>query len=427
MPNEELNKVQGNYIAVKSNDGKWTIKDVPIFAEVKDEDSKIGRKVSVKILQKLVDRAQMRAKENYFPPLHVNHHEDNKMVFQVGFFLPTKVDTIIYENENTAVIFADLLNIEDPTYQAIKQAKLPYRSVELFGLDTDEPEITSLALLEHETPFFRLPLLTVKEEVDQSGKQISLQNNKCVKAFQNTNKDGTRCRILFSLGGIKDMPNKFVEETKDKTPEEKKKAFMEMSSDEKIEALYDMIMAKEEKPKDEEEDKDKNKPKEPETQKATGPVDLKNGTPNPKDSEIFKLEGRVVALENEKVKAKLVENGMKELAKFNINGIKEKLTAVADKGGENAVKHFIEGIKETAVIDPPTNFDLINGKPTDQDPDLMTFSQQGPEIFAMALEGARAFELVKRNTSVNRKLFIEKYIEGKKAGGQFIQEDLANK
>jgi hypothetical protein len=410
--------IQGNYTATKNKDGKWTIQDVPIFAEVSDANSQIGKKVSAKILQKLVDRAQMRAKENYYPPLHINHHGENKEVIQVGFFLPKSVDIMTYEGKETSVILADLINIEDSAYQLIKQAKFPYRSVELYGLDNDEAEITSLALLEHETPFFRLPLLTIQKEIDESEKQISLsEDSKLVRAYQGI--DNKRCRMLFSLGGI-NMPEEKKEEKKEENmakDEQPVKEFQEMTSDEKLDAIYNMLvtLVKKEEPE---------KTEEPEEQEEAGPVEMSAGKPNEKGA-IFKLQGKITVLEGkistmekDKETQGLINEAKKELIKFNLTNIDEKLQTVA-KQGKDAMKCFIAGIKETAVIDPEENFDRFSSDSKIDDKDLMEFSSKGPEVYAKALEGARQYDLIKGSAPhLVRKTFIQKFIDGSGNSGK---------
>jgi hypothetical protein len=159
----------GEYLAIFDKESNtYTVKDVPIFAEhqVPGAKFKIGEKWMRAAVQKAKDRATA---DKYVAPLHVRHHGDSEGTRRAGFVMPTEVKSSMYEGRKTFVLYADLVGIPPEVYEEIKQRRLPYRSVEINKVDV--PEISSLALLEDEVPYFRLPMLGVGEEVDAKGER----------------------------------------------------------------------------------------------------------------------------------------------------------------------------------------------------------------------------------------------------------------
>lgn len=162
----------GEYLAVYDDaTDTYTVKDVPIFAEhqVPGAKFKIGEKWMRAAVQKAKDRATA---DKYVAPLHIRHHGDGEGTTRAGFVMPTEVKASMYEGRKTFVLYADLVGIPPEVYEDIKARKLPYRSVEINKVDV--PEISSLALLEDEVPYFRLPMLGVGKEVDAKGKHPSI-------------------------------------------------------------------------------------------------------------------------------------------------------------------------------------------------------------------------------------------------------------
>ncbi len=147
------------YKATRAPDGTLTVCDVPIFVacargEMNFDDDWIRAAVA---------NAQLAARENYLPPLHVRHHNkaDPDQAKAAGFFRITRTETITFKGSPRTAIMADLV-ITDPSVSFDVLAKrLPYRSVEIF--DATKPAIGSLALLDHEAPYLELPMLMVSD------------------------------------------------------------------------------------------------------------------------------------------------------------------------------------------------------------------------------------------------------------------------
>lgn len=160
----------GAYAAERGPSGKWTVRDVPIFAEHVRED--FGSEPII------IDAAWLRAalamsrvrrdRDGYLAPLHIRHHSclnGDGDVAAAGFIQPTRVGTMPVEGRPRAVLFADLVAVPDAIYQRIRAGELPYRSVEILNIN-EPPEISSLALMDHDVPYFRLPLLTIGNETN---------------------------------------------------------------------------------------------------------------------------------------------------------------------------------------------------------------------------------------------------------------------
>jgi hypothetical protein len=160
----------GAYTAERAPSGKWTVHDVPIFAEhVREDFCGDPLIIGADWLRAALAMATIRRnRDGYLAPLHIRHHDlgfggATSPVESAGFILPTRVGTMAVEGRDRAVLFADLLNVPDAIYQRIRAGELPYRSVEILNT-AEPPEISSLALMDHDVPYFRLPLLTIGDE-----------------------------------------------------------------------------------------------------------------------------------------------------------------------------------------------------------------------------------------------------------------------
>ena len=142
----------------KNKDGTFNIRNVPIFADHKVPGTK--QHVGSKWLNAAVKKNQQRfAEDGFKAPLHIQHHGKGSKPEPAGFFMPTGVKAARFEGKDRDVIFADLLEIPKDKFEQIRKGLLPFRSVEI--LDLDSPEISSLALLDTEVPFFRFKPLKV--------------------------------------------------------------------------------------------------------------------------------------------------------------------------------------------------------------------------------------------------------------------------
>ena len=145
------------------------VHDVPIFSACERGDFVADERW----VKSAVSKALAEARENYHPPLHIRHHEPstdmNDSVRAAGWFEVTGVQPITLSGKRRNAVFANL-HITDPAAQEeVMSSRLPYRSVEIFDVDAP-PSIDGLALLDHEAPFLRLPMLMVGELDDRAPK-----------------------------------------------------------------------------------------------------------------------------------------------------------------------------------------------------------------------------------------------------------------
>jgi len=176
--------------------GNFTIFSVPIFSAHVEERSGGDREFNARWLSSAVKQAIKRQDEGYMAPLHVSHHGSGSEVKGAGQCRMTHVADVVHDGRKVKTIFADLVNVKPEIFERIAKGELVYRSVEI--LDVDKPEIDSLALLDHETPFFRFPLLRV---ADQNGQhpdtaRVTLAQGGPVLAYSQS---GHASRALFNF------------------------------------------------------------------------------------------------------------------------------------------------------------------------------------------------------------------------------------
>ena len=151
------------YRATRLADGTLVFHAVPIFCECSR-----GKMVfDADWIGEAIHHAQTSEREGYFPPLHIRHHKDGGEVKASGFFRVTGAGPITFKGKQVQAVFADL-HITDPaTADKVLRKQLPYRSIEIF--DVDSPAINGLALLDHEAPHLELPMLMVNSVAERQG------------------------------------------------------------------------------------------------------------------------------------------------------------------------------------------------------------------------------------------------------------------
>lgn len=153
----------GAYPSDQNPDGSWNVRDVPVFAA----HVRFGKRITRVWLERAVAKAAAQQSAGYIAPLHVAHHGSGQAVERAGYILPRRVQDVAFGGGPARpTLVADLLSVPAEVYERIRAGALPYRSVEVADLAV--PEVTSLALLEHDAPFFKFPLLTVGSERPQA-------------------------------------------------------------------------------------------------------------------------------------------------------------------------------------------------------------------------------------------------------------------
>jgi hypothetical protein len=167
----------------------------------------------------------------------------NDSVRRAGWFEVTGVRPITLAGKRRNAIFADLHFTDQWAAEEAMQAQLPYRSIEIFNI-TKPPSIDGLALLEHEAPFLRLPMLmpsVVDDQTTEGGVAgATFADSWSMDARQNDYgvvaclRQGKKATLLFRHEN-KPMTKKMTPKPEDVAAEKAKQAalFAEHSDDDK--------------------------------------------------------------------------------------------------------------------------------------------------------------------------------------------------
>lgn len=168
----------GRYRVTRHPDGTITVHDVPIFAEcfrapkprADGTMPAFDGNFNAAWIREAVRNAQQRHSEGFFGPVHVRHHEKTAVgeeARRAGTFQVTGTSVIRYEGQPRLAVMADITLTDESAQFDVLKERVPYRSIETLHPAT-RPEFDSLALLDHEVPFLRLPNMTIGEVDDQS-------------------------------------------------------------------------------------------------------------------------------------------------------------------------------------------------------------------------------------------------------------------
>ena len=194
-----------NYRTTKNPDGSLIIHDVEIFAECVHT---VGGEFDSGWVERAFANLQSKAAEKYYPPLHVLHHEAvheyNDAIVSGGHFEATAIREVMLDGRPVKAIIADL-HVTNPEVAARIVAKqLPYRSVEI--MDPEREFLDSLALLDHEAPFLKFPMLHTdrshfRDDLTLSRYRVAAEQVEplAVLASQSV---GTASRVLFRAANM---------------------------------------------------------------------------------------------------------------------------------------------------------------------------------------------------------------------------------
>lgn len=400
----------GGYRAAQAADGTWTVFSVPIFAEHVDTRSSEPLVFDREWIERALKKAQVRESEGYLPPLHVAHHGDPNGVEAAGKFRITRLSPIKYGGGKVLALFADLVGVRGDIYDRIRRGELSYRSVEI--LDVDTPEIDSLALLDHEVPYFRFPLLKIGEEATQK------KAGAPVLAFSASG--GARrilCRFKESEMPEEKKPDEFSD-----MPEEEKQADPEEEKQEADPILHllkaiarklGVVEMEDEGDEEYEADEPEDKVEDPPKQDSASPVEVGKPLANSASfaqagaqaamlQRIQQLEARLEdsqrASRVEKQSARLKSRG------FSDDAVKE-FRSIAKKHGERAAASYAAGLEHMGPIDPPQTW---AGELRVEDPEpseVSKFAQRGPDELEKARGLWRSWQRTQPEVS------LEEYLE----------------
>lgn len=142
------------------------IQDVPIFAvcqRAPDGETKFDGNFNEQwVIQAARNVMRRQNGDHYYPPLHLKHHAKSiagDPAQRAGHFEIKSTGRIQFEGRPRMAIFADLVVTDEAAQEAVLKSKFPYRSIEIIDID-GPPTIDSLALLDTEVPFLKLPNIT---------------------------------------------------------------------------------------------------------------------------------------------------------------------------------------------------------------------------------------------------------------------------
>jgi hypothetical protein len=173
----------GHYSWVDNGDGTFNILDVPVLAELPAGafPHPVNKEpIDRAWMEKAIAKAKQRESEGHIGAVHVHHHGSGAEVVEAGRLLLDHVGRAVYDGKERDVLFAHLLRIPQDVFDQIKCGKLPYRSIE--GEPWDKREVVSLAIMPTETPYFRLPMLTLGEQIKPSYLSLAIDKRYAVAA-----------------------------------------------------------------------------------------------------------------------------------------------------------------------------------------------------------------------------------------------------
>ncbi len=172
--------VGGRYRAAQSDDGTWSVFDVPVFA-----DTKRTFKVNGGIIDRIWDAAwqgkaletaqRRKAANGYLGRLHVHHQGGPEKPEPVGFIDPQRLDKMTFDEDGTAVektiTRVNYVGLSGDVMKRFLAGELAYASAEI-PMD-GRTEISSVALLPVAPPWHKLPPQTIGEVTPKQGARHS--------------------------------------------------------------------------------------------------------------------------------------------------------------------------------------------------------------------------------------------------------------
>lgn len=159
----ERQKIQigGGYTAVDNGDDTYDILNVPIFAQIPAGVKRNAKPIERQWQDKALLRNRQREQEGYLPPVHIYHSDEMAVKpTYAGKMRLRAVQLASYQGQMLWTTFTDIIGMPAAVFlDKVKPGFLPYRSVEI--LNWDKEEIDSLALMDTDVPFFRMPMTTI--------------------------------------------------------------------------------------------------------------------------------------------------------------------------------------------------------------------------------------------------------------------------
>lgn len=404
--------------AEQAEDGTWTIHNVPVFSVHVDERGKEPEVFDEAWLNTAVSRGKAReAEQGYLGPLHTHHHGSSDEIEFAGNYRLRGVAPFRYEGEDLPTIFVDFVNVPDAVYQRIKRGELPYRSVEIPPKGAPEAgDILSIALLDHEVPYFRYGnMRIVRERLQRKGKRYrtSALVTRCYSL------EGSNPELLVFDYGAQQEERNMADESK--KPKEELRQFNLADTLKEIMAMLGKVLES----MDTGEEEPEEAPLAPAMQAETGPVEVRAAKPKPEEDPKHistesqfapapgplefaskreqGLAGELAALKRQV--ALMHSQGVSELdqalADFRAAGASpqdvQQFTALARESGPEAAKAYARTVQTFLASVPPAPpaFGAAGAElpaPRVEPEEIRAYAEIGPEAVDLARHHARTWE-----------------------------------
>jgi len=395
----------------QNKDGTFTIYDVPVMATLAELEKQNKKPIGRPWLMAAVHKAEERfAQDGYLAPLHVDHHGEGRTE-PAGFVFPRSVKEFSYEGKKTWAIFADL-QVTPDILERIKANTLPYRSVEIHNWD--EPEISSLAMLQDSVPYFRFGVLKLGERLgqEQGDTQTFSQPGPAMAARAYA----LGSAVLFSFqgdkmtntepGALSDAPE-ITEQTAEAVTSDSaslaedvdvSRAIREIHD--RMDETHDIVKRIAAKMGLDEDDEEAEEVKDTETSEVVeAPVEQSAG-----GSSLASLQGKIAALENrerirkdESERSAVVESAMVALSAWGPDAaIRDNIIALVATSKEpgRTAETFVRSYKSSVPQRPSAtleDFDARMGAAADPS-EVLKFAHKGPDALTMARQASAQFD-----------------------------------
>ena len=398
----------GDYTAIDTQDGWFTLKDIPTLAPVKKGEKNAPYDISEEWFGdavKFAQNAYQKGKIAY--PVHITHTDDLGMHNPefAGYFTPSKIGKMnLPDRGEVPVVFSDL-KVKKSTFEKMQNGELGYLSPEV--RNWGKRRISSIALLDSVPPHNPFPLMTIGEvKVDASAQFSAELPGECAIA-------------RFSDG--------FERVTFDPTKETDKE------SDKETKVIEGNAM---DPVKKDNQDEQLGKPNAaPIEQVGAGKPSLPakmEADLDPKWAAKFAaqedanaaLMKRLDAIEAEKKAAALGTWGLEQMAGYQIGSAAKKSIARFAAEGEAALKEHIAMLQEVTPKDSPRTFAAAEASNAVaiNDPAVAKFAQAGPEKLELAAKFASEYRTLKahpagRGMNIKEEDYIRFQMDQNENGG----------
>ena len=378
--------------------------------------------------------------------------------------VPKTVKLMEYEGKKIWAIFADF-EVKPSVFNRIKKQELPYRSVEILSWKKN-PEISSVAMLNDEVPFFRFEVLTLGEEKEEEVTPAFKFSKGAAIAVRSCNSGAA---ILFSLDGgsfkmaakRKKVASKLAEvkeeeEIKaklDDEPREEADVDEYRKGEKEGEKKEAEKMGEEIEEKVEEEEKIEGKmdaddtsiailqllqaiaaklgvgvEEEVEAEEVEAPVEEVFGD----GSIVAKLSGKVAALDSKQAKrdrdeklSTLVDTAMGKLSEWQPGAeVRTQLVELAEQSNSprKTIDTWVKSFQSNVPKSPPSTLEDYEGdfgSSAGDHPEVLKFMEKGPETLAAAREASKMFDELGGKVRSSREAFITANLDSLESNGTF--------